>query len=383
MENQILTDFKGKVNDITFSDKNVYNSTKFLLYIINERFGECYTDEFIKMLKESIDFAYKSMPTSNIGQFNKELMLCINAAESFNEIHFAAFGNDNIFENLNNLIQYNYFNFKEEQNMKKDLMEVINERINATEQQKFTLVPTELLEKETGLSREELNTEIGKLLQDKKLFYFIEKEDKIAFNGEIKEVSNRKAFFNNKENFEEYSKKHIEFKNSNKQKAAEQFTEKKEKVVEMGDNFQKIFNAVNDLTFKHEPQKAYVELKEVRNAVGLEYNEFNECLNKLKEEKILYSTTVKKIVEHDGKDAVDEKNVLTHSSHWLSKTLDREALKNDLNLEQGKDFSKLPKLKDLEKERKTELAEEKEKTESKNKNKTKSKPKKSEKVMTL
>lgn len=49
----------------------------------------------------------------------------------------------------------------------------------------------------------------------------------------------------------------------------------------MGDNFQKIFNAVNDLTFKHEPQKAYVELKEVRNAVGLEYNEFNECLNKV------------------------------------------------------------------------------------------------------
>lgn len=75
MENQILTDFKGKVNDITFSDKNVYNSTKFLLYIINERFGECYTDEFIKMLKESIYFAYKSMHTSNIGQFNKELML--------------------------------------------------------------------------------------------------------------------------------------------------------------------------------------------------------------------------------------------------------------------------------------------------------------------
>lgn len=54
-------------------------------------------------------------------------------------------------------------------------------------------------------------------------------------------MSNRKAFFNNKENFEEYSKKHTEFKNSNKQKAAEQFTEKKEKVVEMGDNFQKDF----------------------------------------------------------------------------------------------------------------------------------------------
>lgn len=110
-------------------------------------------------------------------------------------------------------------------------MEVINERINATEQQKFTLVPTEFLEKETGLSKEELHTEIGELLQDKKLFYFIEKEDKIAFNGEIKEVSNRKAFFNNKENFEEYSKKHTEFKNSNKQKAAEQFTEKKKKLL--------------------------------------------------------------------------------------------------------------------------------------------------------
>lgn len=56
--------------------------------------------------------------------------------------------------------------------MKKDLMEVINERINATEQQKFTLVPTEFLEKETGLSKRRITYGNRRIVTRQKIVLF-------------------------------------------------------------------------------------------------------------------------------------------------------------------------------------------------------------------
>ncbi len=110
MEAKIFSEFKGEINGIEFGDKNTYYSTKFVLDQIENKFGECYTKEFVAHLGGTIermsekyenDFTYADLENS----FSK----CIEEAEKFNEIEFNYFGSRWKIEHLNEEIKNNRY----------------------------------------------------------------------------------------------------------------------------------------------------------------------------------------------------------------------------------------------------------------------------------
>jgi hypothetical protein len=51
---EIKQEFIGTINDVEINDKYIYNTTQYILDLIEARFGEIYNDKFIRDLAETI-----------------------------------------------------------------------------------------------------------------------------------------------------------------------------------------------------------------------------------------------------------------------------------------------------------------------------------------
>ncbi len=105
MEAKVVQEFKGIINEVEFTNENVYYSTEFLLEKIEENFGEVYKKEFIEDLKDTIEIMRMKYEEFSYDTLESEFSSCIEKASSFNDINFDYYGSDWKIENLNENIE--------------------------------------------------------------------------------------------------------------------------------------------------------------------------------------------------------------------------------------------------------------------------------------
>ena len=105
MEAKILQEFKGTINGIEIYDKNTFYSTEYILEKIEEKFGECYNDEFIKKLSSTIEEVEMKFDNFDRSQLENEFLKSIDNATEFKDIHFTYYDSEWKLEHLNEMIQ--------------------------------------------------------------------------------------------------------------------------------------------------------------------------------------------------------------------------------------------------------------------------------------
>lgn len=109
MKTIILQEFKGKINNIEINDKNTFYSTEYILEKIEEKFGECYNDEFIKKLALIIERAEFKFEYFDRTELENEFVENIDNANTFKDIQFTYCGSDWKFEVINEEIKNGKF----------------------------------------------------------------------------------------------------------------------------------------------------------------------------------------------------------------------------------------------------------------------------------
>lgn len=227
------------------------------------------------------------------------------------------------------------------------ILEFLTEKIDKTEKKLFTTMSPEKLEAkmlERGLSKEEFKEDFENLLKGNKVFYLKSGEEKIAYDGSYKfdeDLPNRKWFVD-KEKFSEISKNEREYKDKLTEKESIKLKEKTEKVKELSENAQKIFNTINDLT-KNGEEKAYINSKEILKATGINFEEFKDAARELANNRITFSLKISKNYEIE-KDGVKEfKNesayVYTNKNSVIPRVLKREEIKEKISCNEFKNKS--------------------------------------------
>ena len=121
MEAKVLHKFSGEINGVEFDDEDIYYSSKFILEQIENKFGECYSNEFVKELRDTVDtvyLAYNKFSLYNDNEFSfayleENFTDSIEKAEKFNDIMFLYGGRDWQIESLNEKIAEGAFEKKE------------------------------------------------------------------------------------------------------------------------------------------------------------------------------------------------------------------------------------------------------------------------------
>lgn len=117
MESEVVQGFKGKINGIEFDDEDIYFSSKFILEQIEEKFGECYSNEFVKELRDTVDNMYLKYNVKynefDFAYLEADFISSIGKAEKFNDIKFLYRGGDWQIEKLNEKIAEGAFAKKE------------------------------------------------------------------------------------------------------------------------------------------------------------------------------------------------------------------------------------------------------------------------------
>ena len=73
---------------IEFYDKELFNSTEYILQKIEEKFGEVYNAEFVKDLKQAIETYTVKQEDFCAAYMERELVNAIEKSESFENIQF-------------------------------------------------------------------------------------------------------------------------------------------------------------------------------------------------------------------------------------------------------------------------------------------------------
>ncbi|MDD7411024.1 hypothetical protein [Fusobacterium gastrosuis] len=240
------------------------------------------------------------------------------------------------------------------------ILEFLTEKIEGTEKKIFTTMSPEKLMEKSGLKKEEFDKEIKNLLETNKIYYLKTGKEKIAWDGSYsfdEDFSNRKWFVD-KEKFNEVSKREKEFENKIKSLEKEKLDAKKEKVKELPENSQKIFNAVNALT-NDGTSKGYVSTKEILKETGLNFEEFKNATKILSDNKITYGIKISKTYEIENESRQESSYVYTNSSSVLSRVLKREEIKENINKEKIHLEVKEEKIEKHEDKKKTKISKKK------------------------
>ena len=88
MESLVLQKFKARINSIEFDDRQLYMTTEYVLEEINDKFGEVYTDEFIRDLAAVIERYFFKVNNLIVSELEWNMSNDIENAETFKEIEF-------------------------------------------------------------------------------------------------------------------------------------------------------------------------------------------------------------------------------------------------------------------------------------------------------
>lgn len=101
MEAEVIQHFKGKINGVIINEEGTFYATRVVLESIEERFGECYNQKFVKTLSDTIYDVSSSYDEYSQSVLEYEFMNSVEKAKSFPEIKFNYLGNDWKIETLN------------------------------------------------------------------------------------------------------------------------------------------------------------------------------------------------------------------------------------------------------------------------------------------
>ncbi len=111
MESKIIQEFVGLINDIEITNEKTYYSILYILEQIENKFGECYTNEFIKDLNSCIEIAYQKYEYFDYAIFEESID--IGNTDNFKDLIFNYDGLTYRFNQLNeNLKSGKYNNIK-------------------------------------------------------------------------------------------------------------------------------------------------------------------------------------------------------------------------------------------------------------------------------
>ena len=113
MKSEVVQGFKGKINGIEFNDEGNYYSSEFILEQIEDKFGECYTNEFVKELRDTIDSMYRMYKRFSFANLEENFSCSIEKAGKFNELEFLYENGNWQIEKLNEKIAEGAFEKKE------------------------------------------------------------------------------------------------------------------------------------------------------------------------------------------------------------------------------------------------------------------------------
>ena len=112
MKSEAVQGFKGKINGVEFDDENIFCSSEEILEHIEEKFGECYTDGFVKDLRDTVETIYQVYKKFSFNGLREDFGESIEKAEKFNGIKFLYEGGDWLIESLNKKIAEDAFEKK-------------------------------------------------------------------------------------------------------------------------------------------------------------------------------------------------------------------------------------------------------------------------------
>ena len=92
------------------NNEDIYYSATFILKTIEDKFDECYTDEFVKDLIEIIKRIYSKFLNFSFSILENDFYDCIQVAENFEKIQFEYCGTDCKFEWFNDNIKTKKYN---------------------------------------------------------------------------------------------------------------------------------------------------------------------------------------------------------------------------------------------------------------------------------
>lgn len=93
MITNIESRFKGSINTIEFNNQQVFNILTYLLIKIENKFGEIYTDEFIKDLRNEFNILKNIMSSEHDYDINyifSEIVSNINYATEFDRLELSS-----------------------------------------------------------------------------------------------------------------------------------------------------------------------------------------------------------------------------------------------------------------------------------------------------
>ena len=100
MESQVIQKFKARINSVEFDDHTLYAITDSILEEINERFGEIYTDEFIKDLADVIELYFYKIDKLIVSELEWNMINDIENVEKFTDIQFSDYYINHINEQI-------------------------------------------------------------------------------------------------------------------------------------------------------------------------------------------------------------------------------------------------------------------------------------------
>lgn len=114
MNAKVIQEFKGEINSIKFFNEKNFTTMQWLLGVIEEKFGACYTDRFIANLSVAIEeIADKCGNFFSFEEMEYDFLLAIENATKFEDIQFTYRDDDWKLEEINESIKKGAYNIKE------------------------------------------------------------------------------------------------------------------------------------------------------------------------------------------------------------------------------------------------------------------------------
>lgn len=113
MKAKVIQEFEGEINSIKFFNEKNFTTVEWLLGIIEEKFGACYTDRFIANLSVAIEEMEGKYENFSFQEMEYDFLLAIENATKFEDIQFTYRDNDWKLEKINESIKKGAYNIKE------------------------------------------------------------------------------------------------------------------------------------------------------------------------------------------------------------------------------------------------------------------------------
>ena len=200
------------------------------------------------------------------------------------------------------------------------ILEVIEEKIAASEKHSHCMMSgTTLLNEVNARLRVNGETEIG--------------ED------QFKEELKARSWFLNNAKLKEHEEKTVAYNKESREREEQKLVQKDRDVKKLSREAQAVYGTIKALTV--EDNKAYVKTSEVQKKANMEFKEVQDAIKELRDNKISYMMKISRDFEKDTngvKDNVHEEDwVITNSSKVLSKVIEREKIKEELNTAKNND----------------------------------------------